>query len=117
MELLPLLIPSPDEPALLPGERRRLLLTEPRMLTAVRLALRAERRLVFLAFDPGQPRLGDDGVPDADKLLPVGTACELLEAEIEGELGFAVVRGTSRVVPEGTSSGGCCDHDDPYKDG
>jgi len=115
MELLPLLVLDPTEPAILPGERRRLLLTEERMVTAVRLALRDGGRLAVLAWDPAQRREGEGATaPDVERLLPVATACRLIRGEVEG---FAVVRGEARVVVAGTSSGGCCDHDDPYAEG
>jgi hypothetical protein len=117
MEHLPLFVLDPAEPAVLPGERRRLLLSTERMRTAVRLALRDGGRLALLAFDPAQMREGEEPEVEPDRLLGVATACVLLHGDVQAEGGFAVVRGTHRVEIVATHSGGCCAHDDPYTEG
>ncbi len=113
MELLPLLVLAPSEAAVLPGERRRLFLGEERMKTAARLARRDGKEVAVLAFDPAQRRQGEEPAAEPDRLLTVATASTLLRFEED----YAVVRGVRRVRIAGTSSGGCCDHDDPYADG
>lgn len=114
---LPLLVLEPADGAVLPGERRRVALRTARARTAVRLAQRGDGRLALLAFNPARRREGEAPDVEAERLLPVGTACALLRCEVAGDGGFAAVRGLRRVEVVGAASGGCCDADDPRAEG
>lgn len=117
MSHLPLFVPTPDEPALLPGERRRIELSAPRMQTAARLASRGGGEIAFLAWDTAQRKPGPEETPAEELLLPVATRARVLEAVVEGDGGWMVVRGIERITVEVHEHGGCCAHDDPWTEG
>lgn len=114
MESLPLLVLQPEEPAILPGERRRLLLESEAMAAAVRVAASRNGRLAVVAFDPAQRREGERAAAEGDRLLPVATGCRILRATPDE--GFAVVRGSERLdvqIPVGLPAGPCCGGAEP----
>lgn len=99
MRTLQLLHPTPDEPALLPGERRLVALVDEKMIAAARIAARNGGELVFQAHETASRQLLYSH-PDGERFLSVGTRARLLDASFDGEAPFVVLRGLERVEVE-----------------
>lgn len=100
MRTLPLLIATPDEPALLPFEWRRIDLVDEKMIATARLAARSGGgELVFQAHETASRQILSSR-PDGESLLPVGTSARILGASFEEEHAFLILRGVERVEVE-----------------